>query len=41
MTLLAVVLIVYVCRRPLIWVGVQLLAFTAGFLLGWEVMKRR
>ena len=41
MTLLAVTLIAYVCRRPLIGVGVRVLAFAVGFFLGWEAMKRR
>ncbi len=41
MTLLAVILIAYACRRPLIWLGIRLIAFTAGFVVGWEVMKRR
>jgi len=41
MTLLALILLAYVCRHPLVWIGVRLVAFAVGFVVGWETMKRR
>lgn len=40
MTLLRLILVACVCRRPLIGVGARLLAFAVGFPLGWEAISR-
>lgn len=41
MTILAVILVAYACHRPLAWIAVRLTAFMVGFVVGWEVMRRR
>lgn len=41
MTLLAVILLIYVSRRPLIWISLRVLAFTIGFIINWRFMERR
>lgn len=41
LTLIGLLALVYVFRRPLAWIGGHLIGFAVGFVIGWEAMQRR
>lgn len=41
LTLIGLIALICVCRRPLAWIGLRLIAFAVGFVVGWRWMERR